>query len=336
MSEDITRFVMQGDIDNATLWQLHEIAMERGLKAASFVLPNLADTTALQDPGEMAVAATETSTQIIKAEKYDLSGYAKSIDFDVGTAGSVWNRMVEQAFKNPVNYHFQFDNIPVRQKRRYYAHPSRIDTVPIAEESTGLNVTRLFEWVQRTQREVAEREPLMTRADFQKYTSGLVGGMNRFKLLANFAYQQMGQDVPYELSTFTTGGRKEKEAVIDETVSCLLTDHVINVQHPLVETVLVPNGWEQPRAPKLGISNENIAGLLAGRQQELGFSNLGRVMGANFSNWKFGRAQTEDKQEACTIEQLLSILADPQAPKRQKEYLCVILGEVLMETPPYK
>ena len=245
--------------------------------------------------------------------------------------GSVWSMMVSEAFENPENDRFQFQNIPTQRA----GFPSETNIVkPIPDEATGLNITRLYGWVTEMQAEIKEREQVMTQSSFAQYIARTTGSLRRFKLLANFAYSEMGEAVPYAPNTFSMLGRKEKDSAIEQTAQRLNEGYTANPKHPFIEQVEILVGVDRQPTIVTGISLDNITSIISQHKQELGISDVNRSLSAAFTNYDSlkGHARTQlTGASAYSIDGLVSSLQISSI--RAKEILCTLLSEILVEDP---
>jgi len=331
MDKMINRFVLQGEIDDATARHLHEIALQKGLRAASYAVSSLTEFSDLPPQYFASSAAESNPEQVSRADRHQFKAYAQTIGFNLPTMGSVWSMMVSEAYENPENHRFQFQNIPTRRAR----YPSEPDSMkPLPDEATGLNVTLLFDWVTEMQSELQDRELQMTKSAFAHYIARSTGSLSRFKLLANFAYSEMGKLVPYDPKTFSMTGRKEKSLAIEQTAQRLQAGYIPNAEHPLIEQVEIFVENDSPLQIVPGISLDNMGAVIAQHKEDLGISDVNRSLSAAFVNYDSlrGHAITQSTgASAYSIEGLVSSLQISSV--RSKEILCTLLGEILIEDP---
>ena len=329
MNEKNSGLVIQTEIAVTTAQPLHEVALDKGLRAAAIAVTSLTEVSDMSFRVAGQTGAESDPESIIRAERHQLRTYAQSIGVDLPTMSRVWNTMVSEAFENPENCHFQFQNIPVRPTR----YPSETNSiVPVADDATGLNVTRLFGWVTEMQLEIQEREAQMTKSAFVQFMARSSGSLGKFKLLANFAYSQMGQEVPYDPQTFSMTGRKEKDLAIEQTAERLQAGYVANLEHPLIEQVEISVGIDRQLKTVPGISVDNMGIIITQHKQDLGITDVNRSLCAAFTHYDSlsGHAKTRSAGiSAYSIEGLVSSLQ--YSTVRSKEILCTVLNDVLIE-----
>lgn len=332
---EITRFVLQGEIDDELSRQLNEIAMEKGLRAASYIISDQLKADDQSAAEEATVEAAQPAA--VGADKFHLLSYANDTGFHTSAAGLLWNHMVDSAYKNPDKSPFKFDIIPV--KRRH----NRIE--PDYEAARGLDIDALYEWTTAVGAQLVEiKEKLGSYAAKKFMRNQAITGEARFQFVANFASKMLDKELPYDLTAFSTTARREKLDELEKKVKWLQEEREVNPSHEMVEEVIVEGydsqqrDWNEDIA--LGVSKANVRKFLKERQEELGIQSLTQVMGhtfgifgVNYHGYPSTRVNTVNDRgvKAFSLSMLLEGLRG--YTERQKELLVPLLTEVTKDKP---
>ena len=328
MSEH-TRFVLEGDIDSATSAMLQELALERGLRAASFIVPAAMNS---EQPEVIPVESAESiaDDEIVRANKSDFLLYAKSIGFDYSHAAMTWNWMARIAKHNPFDTPYKFSSIP-SDKRGFARY----------ELYMGLDLNSLHTWATNIDQKLVQLSQFSSATLVNEYLKqNLAPSIHKFKLVANFAANQLGEPQPYEPESFTTQSRKQKqldtEQMITERTAWLKQERVIDDKHELVEPVIVQEKIfsdgkmvEQSPEIELGISYANMVSFYEARSLELGITDVRRIVSYLFGapdRYRSTKILTRGGSFAYSLDEFFRNVE--RGGPRHRELLVSILSEV--------